>query len=217
MGSVNEVSEAIKDCCLSNGPSTTVPDSHTSKYLPFSNPLESFWQTEVHELHDHRSTEQIPEQSDIVIIGAGYAGVSTAYHLTKDPNVAGKSIIILEARDACSGATGRNGGHLRPDLYGHIPTYVDRAGPEAGAEIAEFEIAHIHAIKRLIEEENIDCDFTLTRSIDVWCNKESAKNAKMAFDRIAARKFEYMDDAIFYTGKDVEGVSKNTFSMSKLD
>lgn len=210
MGSVDAISDAVKDCSFSNELSSTVAASHASKFLPVPNPLESFWQQEIHELHDHRSTEQIPEHSDIVIIGAGYAGVSTAYHLTKDPSIAGKSITILEARGACSSATGRNGGHLRPDLYGHIPTYVDRAGPEAGAEIAEFEIAHIHAIKKLIEEEKIDCDFTLTRSIDVWCNEEAARNAKTVFDQIRAHKFEYMNDAIFYTGKDVEGVRENT-------
>lgn len=208
MGSIEAASEALKDFSLSNRSSITVADSHTSKYLPVSHPGECFWRTEVHELHDHRSTEQIPEHCDIVIIGAGYAGVSTAYHLTKDPSVASKSITILEARSACSGATGRNGGHLRPDLYGHIPTYIDRAGPEAGAEIAEFEIAHVHAIKKVIEEEGIDCDFTLTRSIDVWCNEEAAKKAKAVYDQMAARRFDYMDDAIFYTGKNVEGVSE---------
>jgi glycine/D-amino acid oxidase-like deaminating enzyme len=149
----------------------------------------------------------LPEHSDIVIIGAGYAGVSTAYHLVKEPSDANQSITILEARSACSGATGRNGGHLRPDLYGHIPTYVDRAGLRAGAEIAEFEIAHLHAIKKLIEAESIDCDFTLSRTIDVWCNDEAAKKAKAVYDQMVARNLEYMDDVIFYIGKDAEGAS----------
>jgi hypothetical protein len=186
---------------------SALPGSRISKYLPVPNATESFWQRDIHELNDHRSTEQLPEHSDIVIIGAGYAGVSTAYHLVKD-HVDTKSITILEARGACSGATGRNGGHMRPDLYGHIPTYVNRAGPEAAAEIAEFEIAHVHAIKKVIEEEKIDCDFTLTRSIDVWCNEEAAKNARTIYDEMVAHGFEYMDDVIFYTGKDAEGVSQ---------
>lgn len=198
---VSETVEAMNDCSLaSDNPSTR------SYALP-PNPLKSFWHTELHELHDHRSTEQLPEHSDVVIIGAGYAGVSTAYHLAKDPTFAQKSITILEARGACSGATGRNGGHLRPDLYGHIPTYVDRAGEEAAREVAEFEISHVAVIKKLIEEEKIDCDFTLTRSTDVWCNEAAAKNAKATFDQMVARGFKYLDDAAFYTGKNVEGVS----------
>jgi hypothetical protein len=169
------------------------------------NPLACFWQNNPHKLHDHRSTEDLPTHSDVVIIGAGYAGVSTAWHLLHNhPNI--NSITILEARGACSGATGRNGGHLRPDLYGHIPTYIDRAGPEAAAEIAEFEIAHVQAIKKLVESEQIDCDFTLTRTIDVWCNEQAAEGARKVYERMKGHGFAYMDDVDFHTGKNVEGV-----------
>ncbi|PCG97432.1 FAD dependent oxidoreductase [Penicillium occitanis (nom. inval.)] len=183
------------------------PEPHVSTcLLPVSNPTVPFWQKDVHKLHDHRSTEQIPKHSDIVIIGAGYAGVSVAYHIVSEKSCGDLSITILEARGACSGATGRNGGHLRPDFYGYIPTYMNRVDAEAGLEIAEFEIAHINAIKKVIEKENIDCDFTLTRTIDVWCDEESAKQAKKVYDQMVARKFEYMDDAIFYSGKAAEGI-----------
>ena len=91
-------------------------------------------------------------------------------------------------------------------MYGHIPTYVDRAGSHAGAEIAEFEIAHLRAIKKLIETDNIDCDFRLTRSVDVWCNEEAATKAKAVYDRMVALGFAHMDDVVFYTGRQVEGV-----------
>ena len=67
-------------------------------------------------MNDFRSTEELPESSDIVIIGAGYAGISAAYHLVNshlDDSASKKSITILEARGVCTGATGRNGGHLR--------------------------------------------------------------------------------------------------------
>jgi len=179
-------------------------DAH-SYDLP-TNPTTPFWQTELHELHDHRSTEHLPEHSDIVIIGAGYAGVSVAYHLAQDPAAADKSITILEARGACSGATGRNGGHLRPDLYSFTGKYCDEAGTEAGVEVGEFEISHIRTIKQLVEREKIDCDFTLTRSYDVWCNAAAAKTAQANYEKMKARQVEYMDDVAFYTGKTAEGV-----------
>jgi glycine/D-amino acid oxidase-like deaminating enzyme len=188
------------------------PIAGTPSCLPTDTPGECFWQNGDDELSNHRSTEQLPEYSDIVIIGAGYAGVSTAHHLKKDGD-ASKSITILEARGACSGATGRNGGHCRPDFYGHIPTYMDRAGDQAGAEIAQFEIANLRALKRVIEQEKIDCDFTLARSVDVWCNEDAAKSAKAVYDRMVAAGFEYMDDVVFYTGEQVEGVSHCTISL----
>ncbi|KAG9561108.1 FAD dependent oxidoreductase superfamily, partial [Aureobasidium melanogenum] len=179
---------------------------HLAQGLPtVGGGTESFWRADLHELDDYRSTEQLPQQSDIVIIGAGYAGVATAYHLLESGSKA--SITLLEARSACSGATGRNGGHLRPDLYGHIPTYIDRHGLEAGAEIAEFEAAHVTAIKNVVAKENIDCDFVITRTTDVWCNADAADKAKATYDKMVAYGLKHMDDVHFVMGKDAEGIS----------
>ncbi|KIW18010.1 hypothetical protein PV08_02297 [Exophiala spinifera] len=178
-----------------------------SQYLPVKNGLKSFWFREPQGLENHRTTESIPSHADVVIIGAGYAGAATAYHLVRDfPEIS--SITILEAREACSGATGRNGGHLRPDLYGHIPTYIDRYGVELASEIAEFEIANMWAIKKVIEDEQIDCDLTLQRSIDVWCNEEAADNAIRTYQKMRAYNLDYMKDVFFTRDpKTAEGYS----------
>ncbi len=74
----------------------------------------SFWRTELDALDSSRSTEELPQECDVVIIGAGYSGASTAYHLVQD-NDFPPSIVILESREACSGASARNG-MTRPSL-----------------------------------------------------------------------------------------------------
>lgn len=87
-------------------------------YTPFPvpNSITPFWRSEPDSLDNHRSTNTLPETSDVVIVGAGYAGASTAYHLLEQADPASKpSIVILEARQACSGATGRNGAYLEFD------------------------------------------------------------------------------------------------------
>ncbi|CDS00385.1 hypothetical protein [Sporisorium scitamineum] len=60
------------------------------------------------------SLDTLPPKSDVVIIGSGITGVSTAYHLINSASSSKpiSSITIIEARSFCSGATGRNGGHL---------------------------------------------------------------------------------------------------------
>jgi hypothetical protein len=78
------------------------------KPYPVANATLPYWRTQLHEIDSHRSTAELPVESDVVIIGSGIAGVSTAYYLV-DGNPTPPSIVLLEAREVCSGATGRNG------------------------------------------------------------------------------------------------------------
>lgn len=99
----------MDDCnemLLSPGTGIPSPLPHPKSTLPF-------WRTDLHELDTYRSTKILPSECDVLIIGAGYAGVTTAYHLL-DGNLTPPSIVILEARQACSGATARNGEPLWP-------------------------------------------------------------------------------------------------------
>lgn len=78
--------------------------------FPAENPLSSYWLQNPHQLATFRSSDKVPDQCDIAIIGTGLAGVATAYHILSDPALKTKpSIVLLEARQACTGATGRNG------------------------------------------------------------------------------------------------------------
>ncbi|TGO20286.1 hypothetical protein BPAE_0314g00080 [Botrytis paeoniae] len=190
-----------------------LPRTSRNFQTPAKDSTKPFWHSERHYLHDYRSTDilSVNDIIDVVIIGAGYAGVATAYNLVKNDIASDHSklsVMILDARSVCSGATRRNGGHLRPDLYGHIPKYINRAGVRAGAEIAEFEIAHVQALKELIFREKIDCDSTLTRTCDVWNNQDAADEAKVVYDRLRLDpELSHMEDIQFIIGKDAETVS----------
>jgi hypothetical protein len=75
--------------------------------LPLPNPTTSYWQDPPDSIADLQSTKHLPEHVDYIIIGSGISGTSIAYNLAKKkPD---SSILMLEARQACSGATGRNG------------------------------------------------------------------------------------------------------------
>lgn len=177
-----------------------------------------FWRTEPHQLDDHRNTPDLPTECEILIIGAGYAGTTTAYHLL-DNNPSPPSIVLLEARQACSGATARNGGHLRPQVYFGLPDYIEKYGLEAAAEIANHEIAHVQAIRDLVAKENIDCEFTLTRSFDVFYDEVMAVQAKEAYDVMAKKGLTCINDAHYTPAKLAERVcgvkgAKGCFSFT---
>ncbi|MAB91712.1 MAG: FAD-dependent oxidoreductase, partial [Planctomycetes bacterium] len=61
-----------------------------------------------------------------MIVGSGITGAITAYKLLQEKP--GASIVVLEARQACSGATGRNGGHCRAGRYLEFKDYLEQFG-----------------------------------------------------------------------------------------
>jgi lysine/ornithine N-monooxygenase len=83
--------------------------------LPYERPCLSFWQQTTRQFHwlNEGAKTELPEKADVVIIGSGLSGARTAYELLSDPNGT-KDVIMIEAREACSGASGRNAGHCRP-------------------------------------------------------------------------------------------------------
>lgn len=75
--------------------------------LPRPNPTISYWQDPPDAIADLRSTPCLPESGDIVVIGSGISGACIAYNILD--RMPGAKVVMLEARQACSGATGRNG------------------------------------------------------------------------------------------------------------
>ncbi|OOF99653.1 hypothetical protein ASPCADRAFT_203418 [Aspergillus carbonarius ITEM 5010] len=168
-----------------------------TKPFPIDHSLTSFWRSEPDPLDNFRSTEVLPETSDIVIIGAGYAGATTAYHCLERSRLASieqPSIVILEARQACSGATGRNGGHLKPDVFNRIGNLANEYGLEAAAEVASFEMDHISAIQELVEKEKIDCDLEVNRVCEVQYDKNQFAKVKAGYDFLVAKGVDTIKD-----------------------
>ncbi|KAK5078172.1 hypothetical protein LTR64_003424 [Lithohypha guttulata] len=116
--------------------------------LPCANSSASFWHSEPNTfLWGHRTTEDLPKQADVVIVGSGITGASIARYLAADSRASSLSVVLLEAREICFGATGRNGGHCQPLLFDRSPT------------VAAFEVKNVHAVKSYIEEHNVPCEW----------------------------------------------------------
>jgi hypothetical protein len=77
--------------------------------LPCPNPTKSYWHREPsHTLLDHRTSPDLPKTADIVVVGSGITGAFAA-HFLKNGQAGESEVVMLEARQACWGATGRVG------------------------------------------------------------------------------------------------------------
>ncbi len=93
--------------------------------------------------------------ADVCIVGAGIAGMSTAYLLARE----GKVVVVLDDGPVGSGMTQRTTAHLSyaiDDRYAEI----ERLHGEKGARLtAESHTAAIDRIESIVAGESIDCDF----------------------------------------------------------
>ncbi|KAI3544489.1 hypothetical protein CSPX01_05614 [Colletotrichum filicis] len=149
--------------------------------LPVSNPTASFWQSEPDSvLSNHQSafSHGLSTSADVVIIGAGISGAFIAHRLLTDqsPNRP-KSVLMLEARAAVSGATGRNGGHIKPDCYRGFTAYSKLHGPEVAVAQCTFEAVNHCETLAYIRENGLDDEIDLVeyRSADVYLTENTWK------------------------------------------
>lgn len=104
------------------------------------------------------------------------------------------------------------GGHLRPS-WGEISKYVARHGLAAAAEVLNYEWKHLRDMRKLIRDENIDCEFFLSRCIVAYVDEENARKAKQVYDELMDLGLEAMEDVFYCEGKAAEGVSISRISL----
>ncbi|KAJ7625749.1 FAD dependent oxidoreductase [Roridomyces roridus] len=132
--------------------------------LPVPNPTRSFWidTPDANPLAGQGSQGPLTQEADICIIGSGITGVSAAHHIAEAvqrravPSQSGNNplrVVILEARDFWSGATGRNGGHLTPLVFFDFCGYQARYGTEQAVRALALEDHTASEIVKLIREE----------------------------------------------------------------
>ncbi|KAI0003564.1 FAD dependent oxidoreductase [Xylariaceae sp. FL0662B] len=174
----------------------TAPTSHG---LPVPNPCLSFWQQTTRSfpyLHANRDAA-VPSGVDgriqYAVIGSGISGALTAFKLL-ETGVAPEEVVILEAREAASGATSRNAGHVRPDAFRGFAPYARLHGTEQALKILENERAVFKAVDAFVKQHNVPCDFYPTTTFDVCLTKAFA-------DFLAKSYAEYRD-----AGGDVSGI-----------
>ncbi|KND93284.1 hypothetical protein TOPH_02350 [Tolypocladium ophioglossoides CBS 100239] len=118
--------------------------------LPVANPTTSHWQIPPNQEVLNIQSPNLPETRDVVVLGSGITGLSVSWWLLKDSD--SLSLSVLDAREICSGATGRNGGRINCTAVQDFEKYRRLYGHDVAVKIVRFELAHLDAIQTMIRE-----------------------------------------------------------------
>jgi glycine/D-amino acid oxidase-like deaminating enzyme len=92
---------------------------------------------------------------DVAVVGAGYAGLSTALVLAR----AGRSVQVFDKQRPGEGASSRNGGIASGNIRMGFGKMVDVMGLEAALQIYREGKMAREGLEAFVASENIDCDF----------------------------------------------------------
>ena len=116
--------------------------------------LESYW-LDTAPRFTRAAVGPVEGRADVVVIGAGFTGLSAALALTRRR----ASVVVLDASRVIGEASGRNGGQCNNGLPHDYPSLVQRFGTERARAYYEAYGTAVDTVEQIAREESIDCDF----------------------------------------------------------
>jgi glycine/D-amino acid oxidase-like deaminating enzyme len=114
--------------------------------------------------------------ADVAIVGAGYTGLWTAYHLARaDPTL---RIVLLEREAAGFGASGRNGGWCSALFPASWHRMAKQAPPPAVVAMQRALEQSVDEVGEVAATEGIDCHYVRGGSISLLRNRAQVARAK---------------------------------------
>lgn len=120
---------------------------------------------------------------DVVIVGAGYTGLSTALHLATN----GTGVVCLDAEQPGFGASGRNGGQVVPGFKTYPDDLIARYGVERGGAMVNFGARMADDLFALVAEHGIACDARRSGWIHAGHHPSKLPEQRWKHDQWAAR------------------------------
>lgn len=171
----------------------------------------SLWHDTAGEEFNARQSLKGDIEVDVVIVGAGFTGLWSAYHLLKfDPSL---KIAVLESEIAGFGASGRNGGWAST-LY---PVSNARLAAESGADapsaIREALKESIDGIERFCLENEVDAQLVRGGRISVARTKVQLRRLSQQVDedRRHGDETQMLTRADLISRLDIEGAIGGAF------
>lgn len=154
----------------------------------------SFWQYKYGDYSPNASLPLGSHETDVLVIGAGYTGLTCAREIRKDDRT--QQVMVVEANEIGFGASGRNGG-FNMSLFGVEPEVTRMRWGKAKTQQAQAYMQKaVQYVKDLIESENLDSDYEHTGMLRVAYTDRQARRLRKTYELLSdiARpgSFEYL-------------------------
>ncbi|RWA97308.1 FAD-binding oxidoreductase [Mesorhizobium sp.] len=130
------------------------------------------------------SEQILPTETDVLVVGAGYSGLSAAITLVR----AGTSALVLDRQVPGEGASSRNGGMATGNIRLSFADMVRNFGKARALGVQAEGKAAREDLRRFIQDEGIDCDYRL-------CGQFSGALSRADYDA-SARSAEALAKAL---------------------
>ncbi len=131
---------------------------------------------------------------DIAIVGGGFAGNSTAYHIKKLD--AGAEVAVLEAQVVGYGASGRNGGFSMTVFGVSLSVTHMLHGEEKTREAYAYMVDAVEYLDQLVREHGLQCDYERSGFLRVATTESYVRHIQKELDladRIGLKGVEWWD------------------------
>lgn len=132
---------------------------------PCFDPNDSYWALE-------KPPASPPVQEDlsvdVAVIGGGYTGLSSAWHLARASP--GLDVVLLEARQVGHGASGRHGGMVLPQTG--VESFEIASDLETHKLVYDLTVAGMASLRRLVQSTGGDCDLQLDGYVHTFLDEE---------------------------------------------
>ena len=123
-----------------------------------------------------RAPLQRTTEADVVIVGAGYTGLWTAYYLKRaQPSL---NVVVLERERVGFGASARNGGWVSGFFSGPARVYERAGGKAALHELQREMFATVDEIARFLSGHGLDADFVKRGHLSVALDAAQARRLR---------------------------------------
>jgi len=117
----------------------------------------SYWLDDISSFDpENEQWPELPEQTDLVIIGSGYTGLNAAIETAAQ----GVETLVIDQGDLGQGCSTKNGGQISTSIKPSLKALSRKYGGEKANAIRQEGLNALNWIEDFITLENLNCEFT---------------------------------------------------------